>query len=255
MPGKLVKLLPYLFIVCFGISFAVASVAPTQFTNEHESWLRDWPKRLPSVEAAAAMELRDLTDESRLQLITWLVKDNQALRERYRLTQRPMGEGFGDYYIALVLLVAKMKDVRSVDILARTMDVAPSVSTTLAEFGDLALEPVVTQLSDPSLELSAIYTLGKFVLGKRLGRNMLSEDAAGRIRSILLGATASRSGDVRVVAVQAIAQFHNDTEVRQILRRLAKQDPFVRSRQADGARLYYPVREAAAAALRLDARE
>jgi len=146
------------------------------------------------------------------------------------------------------MLITKLRDPRAIPVLAKAVDVSNGVGTSLAEFGDAAVDPVIGVLSEPQLTEGAVYTLGKLVQGAKIGKNRLSSQSLIRIRRELLRTTQHRSPEVRIEAVQALAFLAPDEDVLRVLEGVAANDAYHRTRQIEGIEVY-PVRQAAKAAL------
>jgi HEAT repeat protein len=160
-----------------------------------------------------------------------------------------LGEAYGEYYVDLALFVAGLKDARSINALTKVMDVAGRISTTLAEFGDAAVQPVIAQLDSPTLRSDAIFTLGKFVQGSRNGRSPVSPANVQTIRQLLLKFARDPSPLARESAAEALQYFKNDSEVVRTLQDLADNDPYSRGKDLKTNTAMFPVRRAAKAAL------
>jgi hypothetical protein len=179
--------------------------------------------------------------DDRRRLIQWAIEAEDA-GDLALATGIPLGEAYGDYYIRLILLLCRLHDPAAIPALARAVDVANRVATTLAEFGDPAVEPVIRVLGKPQLTVDAVYTLGKFVEGSTLGKTRLSPAMRSRIRTEVLKAVNHVSPWVRRAAVRALSNFDGDPEVITTLERVTSSDPYRRVREGG---IDFPVRDEA----------
>jgi HEAT repeat protein len=133
------------------------------------------------------------------------------------------------------------------------MDVAPRVSTTLAEFGDEAVPAVTRKLDDQYLSSDAAFTLGTFVRGRAIGKSPIGASTVLEIRDTLLKTLEHRSFVTRKAAVNALEYLGPDPKVFAALQHVARTDPYVRSipagKRNPAIARDYPVRRAAAAVL------
>jgi hypothetical protein len=229
-------LLSILLAIQVGQPFSVESI---------RQWLAGWEQRAASVAKFKAMKLSDIPDQVKTETIKWLEMEADYSKEYLKRTSTSLGEFYGNYYINLTLFVVSLNDIRSISALSKTMDVAGSVSTRLAEFGEPALDPVIEQLQDQHLTGSATYTLGKFLQGKQLGKNKLSDTAEQRIHQVLIGLLRHDSYSVRWQAVEALSYAPGDQDVVRALLRVSAEDPFSIVRGSPGTNISYPIRESA----------
>jgi hypothetical protein len=249
--GLVRAFLPLLFCVCAAAAFA----APQENgADPNESlWLEQWPAREAELYTWKQLQHDQIPDDTKLKAMEWLRKDVDYAASSYQRTQRPLGEAYGEYYIELVLFVAHLKDRRAIPVLADTVDVAPIVWTTLAEFGDEAVPYVVKNLAKPFLASDAAHALGTFARGRTIGKSPITEKTFLDIRDALLRTLDDRSFVTRKAAVNALEHVGPDPLVLAALQRVSRTDPYVRSipagkRNAAVAR-DYPVRNAAGAVL------
>jgi hypothetical protein len=214
------------------------------------AWFADWPQRYAQLQVYQTTPPRKLEDAAKLEVFSWLKRDAEYATRHFQNTGTGLGEAFGDYYIDLVLFVVQLKDPRSIDALARVTDVSGRVSTTLAEFGELAVRPVLAQLRNPLLRDSILYTLGKFIEGSRSGRSHISESSTRAIRAALLEGARDASPTARLSAVNALKYFRRDPEIVRTLQQLASDDQYAVVRDPRSGEVTYPVRRAAIVALR-----
>lgn len=212
-----------------------------------DSW-QDHEQRLALVKAKPVGEL---TDTEKLSLISWLSKDADTTQQPNAATGASAGEDYGEYLVDLALTVARLKDKRALPALVKVMGISRGICTTIAEFGDDAVSPVMAQLNRPEGRWSAVATLGLFLKGQRLGKNSLSMEAADRIQKQLLALTGDPSGLIRMLAVQSLAFAKPNPDSVGVLQKIANEDPYEKSSTTDGATTsVYPVREEATATLK-----
>ena len=230
---------------------STGSVLPGQAPaiDADSTWFSGWSQRYTQLQAYEKTPAPKLEDAAKREVISWLNREADFAAHHYQSTGKGLDESYGDYYIDLTLFVVQLKDARSIGALTKVTDVAPRVSTTLAEFGELAVEPVLAQLGDPLLRDSTVYTLGKFIEGNGNGHCHLGEASIGKIRQALLAAVLDREPAIRTSAAGALKYFRGDAEVIRTLRQLALADEYVGGRDSKTGEWTYPVREAAAAAL------
>ncbi|HEX7958432.1 MAG TPA: hypothetical protein VF493_00845, partial [Terriglobales bacterium] len=155
-------------------------------SDDDSSWFAGWQERAAKLDAYRTVPAAELQDAAKAEAISWLDKDADYASRHFQKTGAGLGEAFGEYYIDLTLFVAGLKDPRSINALTKVMDVAGRVSTTLAEFGDAAVEPVLGQLNNPVLRKGAIFTLGKFVEGSQKGKTKISDANIKNIKQAVL---------------------------------------------------------------------
>jgi HEAT repeat protein len=213
------------------------------------SWFAGWQQRYAQLQTYEATPPPKLEDAAKRQAIGWLDREADYAARHFQNTGEGLSEDYGDYYIELTLFVARLKDPRSIVALTKVTDVSGRVSTTLAEFGEPAVQPVLRQLQSPLLRNSTVYTLGKFIEGNETGRCHIAESSVQTIRQALLEAVVDASPTTRVAAVNALKYFRRDTEVMRTIQHLASDDPYGVVRDPSTGKQIYPVRQAAAAAL------
>jgi HEAT repeat protein len=212
------------------------------------SWLNEWPRRANQLRNLSPVTISSAPDSLKLDLISWLDTDSDYARRYAQLTGRSLGEGFGDYYVNLAVLVAGMRDQRAVSPLAKAIQVGNVISDALLEFGDAGVDSLVAELHHPDMRVSVILALGRFVEARQSGRMVMSEANARRIEDILLQSANDQSGPVRMAAVRALGQFKPDEQIVRILTRIAESDSFeiTRAGQGGASEKVYPVRSTAA---------
>ena len=108
------------------------------------------------------------SESDRLWAIATLREEAEFLQRHVQRTDAPLAEDYGTYSVDLALFVARLRDVRAVESLALVSDIAPAVPSALAEFGDVAVDPVLRALEVPFLRRGAAYTLAKLLQSGRL---------------------------------------------------------------------------------------
>lgn len=201
----------------------------------------DWPLRS---EVLPQLDANDGLPETQRFLIDSLVTENAYLRWRRTQTLPDLCEDYGDYYIALALAVSELDDERAIAALTGAMDVAPAVATTLASYGDPAVQPVLAMLREPFAQDGAAYTLGRFVEGRRAHGIAISRWNLRRIRRALVRlARAAGEIAVRGTAVRGLGEFDPDWRLRALMDTLAD-EPGLRA-HVDAAREAWASRAAA----------
>ena len=193
----------------------VGPVAPPPVQDPQ--WLAGWETRETELQRLEAKT--QLTDPERIALFQTLEHETSAMQAHYLATKEPLGEDYGAYYMDLVLFVTKLKDPRSIRALAGATDVGARVSTTLADFGEPAVDAVVATRNNPLLKSSAVYTLGKLLHGNQLRRTKLSPASITKIRGTLIEVgTTEKSPAVRRNVIDAVSHLPPDPELTRLLR-------------------------------------
>jgi hypothetical protein len=195
---------------------AMMSTRPDPAADER--WKAAWGSR---AEQFDSIDRIHPTDEDKLWAMRTLRAEAAFLQRQFTRTGEPLGEAYGTYYIDLALFVTHLHDARSIDALALATDIAPAVSTTLAELGDPAVDPVIATLSNPYLRESAAFTLGKFLQGEREGRSRISGANVQKIRDALRAAVMSEVPSLQKNAIRALGRGELSREDVAILRRVA----------------------------------
>ncbi|HEX9982991.1 MAG TPA: hypothetical protein VGF69_06995 [Thermoanaerobaculia bacterium] len=183
---------------------------------EDERWQNAWEEREGLFES---IDRDNPSDAEKLWAIKTLWNEAAFLQRHFATTSEGLGEGYGAYYIDLTLFVTRLKDPRSIESLAVAMDVAPAISTTLAELGEPAVDPVIGLLANPCLRESAAYTLGKFLQGQREGRSRLAPATVTKIRQALVRAAVSDVPSLRRNAVRALRKVELTREEQAVMSR------------------------------------
>lgn len=177
-------------------------------------WQQGWESRAARFEA-----IRDKpADADKLWAIRTLYLEAAFMQRHFTRTGEPLGEDYGAYYIDLGLFVTQLKDPRSIEALAVATDIAPSVSSTLAEFGDPAVDAVVRTLNNPFLRESGAFTLGKFLQGSNERRIRVAPAKMQTIRGALTKAVVHGTPQLQKNAVRALRHVRLTEDERKILR-------------------------------------
>ncbi len=177
-------------------------------------WLQQWESRQARLEAIREKP----SDADKVWAMNTLYNEAAFLQRHYSRTGQPLGEAYGAYYIDLGLFVTKLKDPRSIEALAVATDIASSVSTTLAEFGDPAVDAVVRTLNNPYLRDSGAFTLGKFLQGSNEKRIKVAPQKQMMIRGALTKAVVSGTPTLQRNAARALRHVKLTEDEKKILR-------------------------------------
>lgn len=177
-------------------------------------WFRQWESRQARFEAIRQKP----GDADKLWAMNTLYNEAAFMQRHFARTGEPLGEDYGAYYIDLGLFVTQLKDPRSIEALAVATDIAPSVSSTLAEFGDPAVDAVVRTLNNPFLRDSGAFTLGKFLQGANEKRIRVAPQKTMVIRSALTRAVVSGTPSLQRNAVRALRHVTLTEQEKKILR-------------------------------------
>ena len=177
-------------------------------------WFAAWEARQTRFEGFRSKP----TDADKLWAIRTLYNEAAFMQRHFTRTGEPLGEDYGAYYIDLGLFVTKLKDPRSIEALAVATDIAPSVSSTLAEFGDPAVDAVVRTLNNPLLRDSGAYTLGKFLQGTNERRIRIAPQKMTMIRGSLTTAVVKGTPSLQRNAVRALRHVRLTEDEKKILR-------------------------------------
>ncbi len=245
---------PYLVIAALLISPVrpcAAQPAPVAADiQEEQSWLKGWEGRAERLREYRRVKPEEVPDAVKIEAAQWLKKDAGMSRRHFLRTGEGLSEAYGDYYIELTVFLVGLRDPRSIPALLEVMDVARGVSTTLAEFGEAAVQPVAQKLSDSFLRHDAIFTLGKFLQGYRIGKSKITRGSFNRIKRALLELTRDPEELARQMAAEALGHAGPDEEVTRRLSELAKSDPYqTLDHRRKPPAPFYPVRDAAEKAL------
>lgn len=177
-------------------------------------WREGWESR-----AARFESIRNSpTDAGKLWAMQTLYLEAAFMQRHFTRTGEPLGEDYGAYYIDLGLFVTGLKDPRSIEALAVATDIAPSVSSTLAEFGDRAVDAVVRTLNNPFLRESGAFTLGKFLQGSKERRIQVAPAKMQTIRGALTKAVVNGTPQLQKNAVRALTHVRLTEDEKKILR-------------------------------------
>jgi hypothetical protein len=224
------------------ISIFIASPSLGQTSPSDSSWLQAWAERYDALSAMQKSGTAKISEKDRLRLIDWLRKDAEVSQRYVDRTGEGLGEGFGDYFTDLTLTVVQLKDPRALPALVLVLDVAPRVETTVAEFGDLAVSPVIDQLANSEERESAVETLGYLLKGNQIGKNNLSDTSVARIKDVLIRLLNDEDGRIRSTAAHSVYFLKPTPELTSKLQQMSIGDRFSTMR---GGHLNYPARLAA----------
>lgn len=177
-------------------------------------WQKDWESRAARFESFREKP----TDQDKLWAMQTLYLEAAFMQRHFARTGEPLGEEYGAYYIDLGLFVTHLKDPRSIEALAVATDIAPAVSSTLAEFGDPAVDAVVRTLNNPFLRESGAFTLGKFLQGSTERRIRVAPAKMLTIRGALTKAAVNGTPSLQRNAVRALRHVQLTPDEKKILR-------------------------------------
>jgi hypothetical protein len=190
-------------------------------------WFQQWESRAERFESFRQKP----AEADKLWAMQTLYNEAAFMQRHFTQTGEALGEAYGAYYIDLGLFVAQLKDPRSIQALAVATDIAPVVSSTLAEFGDPAVDAVVHTLNNPFLRESGAFTLGKFLQGSNERRIQVAPAKMMKIRGTLMKAVVSGTPSLQRNAVRAMGHVKLTDDERKILRSVetsAKTSPMVK---------------------------
>lgn len=194
---------------------------PPDATPEADAkWMKAWESRAERFDSIR----KSPTDADKLWAMQTLFLEAAFMQRHFSRTEEALGEDYGAYYIDLGLFVTQLKDPRSIESLAVATDIAPIVSSTLAEFGDPAVDAVVRTLNNPFLGESGAYTLGKFLQGTNEKRIKVAPAKMKTIRGALTQAIEKGAPTMQRNAIRALRQVKLTEEERTILRRVEKNE-------------------------------
>ena len=149
----------------------------------------------------------------------------------------------------VIAAIAGLADIRAIRVIVDAITTGEMARGTLISFGPTAVPPVAERVFDASeyVRSSAIFTLVQMLVRSKA----VADDQASRqiIRTALISATNDSSYLVRSRAVEGPVQL-GDPESISIVRRLAREDPYMYPPEYVERQGRYPVREAAAGALK-----
>jgi hypothetical protein len=156
--------------------------------------------------------------------------------------QGSLGEDWSDYYGDLIGCVATLRDARAMRGLLGAIGTGNMATDGLAALGDVAVPGVIraSRAQEAVTRFSAITTMHKMVHGT--SGTALSSSSTAAVREALLPALEDEFPNNRLMALDAIVAFHDDS-VRAAIERLSRNDQFVETR---GGHSIYPIREKAA---------
>ena len=181
------------------------------------------------------------------------VNGKEILRVGLGLRELPpadrLDEAYLNYYGDVIAAIAGLADRRSVRVLVDAMTTGEMARGTLISFGPTAVQPVADRIFDASeyVRSSAVFTLVQMLARSKA----IADDQTSRqiITAALTSAANDSSYLVRSRIVEGLVQL-GDPESISIVRQLAREDPYVYPPEYVDRQGRYPVREAAAAALK-----
>src|SRR5437773_831936 len=109
MPGsKLVQMIALYQLTGVSILILLLGVHPAaaQLAEAKVQWLNDWTTRYETLaELKASATNRMLSDQEKLELISWLDRDSDYGSEYLNQTGQGLGEGFGEYHVDLANVI------------------------------------------------------------------------------------------------------------------------------------------------------
>jgi HEAT repeat protein len=199
---------------------------------------------LPSELTNLLKTVPEQSDEIKLALIKLLERENsfsKAHVKEYQRTGIPLGEGYGEYYGDLIGAVTSLKDMSSLSALLDSITTGNMVTSTLAELGAAALDPVIEKLNSDNLHVRQAATI---VLTQMLELQKVSDPASrAKIKRAFIKAASDEDPYVRMSALDGFAAL-GDKDVIPIVEKLAIEDPYEASAHG-GEKGYYLVRKRA----------
>ncbi len=186
-------------------------------------------------------------DQIKAALIKLLERENSFRTEhasRYAIAGALLSEPFTNYYADLISVVAKLRDVRSLNTLLSAIDTGNMATRGLAGLGRPALDPIILRLKDKDIIVrnGATIALKQMLLPDNVEK-ISDPISKAKIKRALVQQTADEDPFVRISAIEGLALL-KDPEVIPLIERLAESDPYQAS-QHGGSENLYPVREAA----------
>ncbi|PYN66445.1 MAG: hypothetical protein DMD93_17930 [Candidatus Rokuibacteriota bacterium] len=192
--------------------------------------LRKWPER---------------SDDIKLALVKVLERENALEKEREAVILQkyakegpdfphpfPDAEERMEYYEDLIAAVTSLRDTRSLEALIGALRTGYMVTSTLAGFGDAALDRMIELLNrgDTGTRGSASFVLAHMLDTQNVSRvsDPLSRQ---KIKDALLRAVRDSSPYVRLESVEGLAKL-GDLDVIPLIRNLATGDPSTLIRDA-----------------------
>jgi hypothetical protein len=197
---------------------------------------------LPSELTNLLKTVPEQSDEIKLALIKLLERENffvEEQRKEYEKTGITLSEEYTNYYGDLIAAVTSLKDIRSLNALLGAINTGGMATSTLAEFGTAALDPVIGKLNseDPLTRGSAAAVLTGMV------EKVSDPISRGKIKQALIKACQDEKFYVRIDAIIGLGAL-GDQDVIPIIEKLAIEDPYEASAHG-GEKGYYPVRQKA----------
>ena len=187
--------------------------------------------------ASLLQKFPERSDEVKLALIEVLEREHSFQKKydaEYRRTGvHPGAEGYGEgYYANLIWAVSSLKDIRSLNGLMGAVATGSMATSTLAGFGDAALDRVleVFNSGEHIARHSACGVLSEMLDAKNAPKvsNPVSRQ---KIKDALIRAAGDQSGLMRLGGVEGLAKL-KDPDVIPLIRNLSMNDPFKPVRDA-----------------------
>ncbi len=182
-------------------------------------------------------------DQIRRALNNLLLEENS-----YVAAQEQVPEDYLNYYGDLVLAVSSLRDPESLDALLGAIKTGDMATSAIAAFGSKAVAPLIELLrsSDPFLRESATDVLSEMLEPSYI-RAVSATPIREQVKQALLKSAADPSHYVRLAAIPGLLKL-GDADCVSTVENLSENDPTDASMYG-GKSGYYPVREAAKAAL------
>ena len=163
-------------------------------------------------------------------------------------TAAPGTEEHSDYFADVIWAVTTLREPLSLKVILRCINTGGMATGALAAMGDDALRAVLDLLpkADKQTRLSVLQVLSSMAEPRNLD-NLTKEGSRTALVGVLLESANSTDPDFRIIAARALAQFPASPEAVSTLNRLAAADPYIETKDGKPT---YPVRQAAAAALK-----
>ncbi|PWU12515.1 MAG: hypothetical protein C5B51_00510 [Terriglobia bacterium] len=234
------------------LAAAQEPLSPDVPLDKLSSWLNDWPRRAEELRKLDPSKAGSIPDNLMVNLISWLDTDSDYADRYAQLTGRSLGEGFGDYYVTLAVIVAKTHDPRAARALSKAVQVGTVVAEALERYGDEGADSLLSRLNNPNTRVSVLFTLGRFIEARQSGRTVISDNIVARIKDASLAATSDQSGPARMAAIRVLEYFDPDERIIRVLTQIASSDSFevLRTSKENRTEKVYPVRALAAGVLR-----
>ena len=187
--------------------------------------------------ASLLQKFPEKSDEIKLALIEVLEREHSFQKKydaEYRRTGvHPGAEGYGEgYYANLIWAVSSLKDVRSLNGLMGAITTGSMATSTLAGFGDAALDRVleVFNSGENIARHSACGVLSE-MLDEKNAAKVSNPVSRRKIKDALIRAAGDQSRFLRLGGIEGLAKL-GDRDVIPLIRNLATSDPAKQVRDA-----------------------